>query len=321
MKNDNELVQKKVAGPKQGLLTNILKKLHLIVVFLIPESGFLYKRLYYLGMRLTIHERRKPLKFLRVAMPLALHCNLDCKGCCTYSPLASEVFYGIDDFENDIKRLSELTNGEVDQLHLIGGEPLLHPQINECIALARKHIRKGSITVFTNGILLASQPDAFWQACADNNIIINVTRYPIKINWKPINEKATKFSVATKWADFHGKKAKILRKFPIDVSGQQNAKESHAMCLMANRCPYLMNGKLYPCCVPLNIVFFNKAFNENLEVSKHDYLDIHEVNNIAEIFRWLCKPTSFCRYCATTKMQFGIKWERSKRERSEWMIQ
>jgi sulfatase maturation enzyme AslB (radical SAM superfamily) len=317
-KNENALVQKKVAGPKQGLLINILKKLHQIVVFLIPESSPLYRRLYYLGMRLTLRERLKPMKAIRIHMPLSLHCNLDCKGCCTYSPLASEQFYDIKEFENDVKRLAELTNGTVDRLHLIGGEPLLHPQICDCIAIARKYIKKGEVIIFTNGILLASQPDAFWQACADNNAAINVTRYPLNIDWRPVNEKAAQYSVATKWADFHGKKAKILRKFTLDCSGQHNAKDSFSMCIMANRCPHLMNGKLYTCTTPIFIKFFNSEFNENLQVGDQDYLDIYKVHDMDEVFDWIRKPVPFCRYCATREMQFGIKWERSKRERSEW---
>ena len=57
-------------------------------------------------------------------------------------------------FERDIKRLSELSNGEVNIIHLMGGEPLLNPNCERFFELTRKYFDKTEIKLITNGILL-----------------------------------------------------------------------------------------------------------------------------------------------------------------------
>lgn len=61
---------------------------------------------------------------------LAEHCNLNCIGCTHFSPLAEPEFLEVEDFRNDIERLSYLTGGNARFINLLGGEPLLHPEIN-----------------------------------------------------------------------------------------------------------------------------------------------------------------------------------------------
>jgi len=311
---------KKTNMKRRGPLFRLLKFSHSFFLKFIPESSPVYKHLYYLGLKLTKKERMKPMDSLYLYMALALHCNLNCKSCFTFSPLAHEKFYDVESFEHDIRQIAKLTNGKMDALHLIGGEPLLHPKLNDCIRIARQHIKIGNIFLSTNGILLKSQSNDFWKTCADNNIVIEITRYPINIDIGGINEKANDYSVTVKWADFHGENEKNFRKMPIDCEGKQNPKEAFSMCMVANKCAYLMDGKLYNCFVPLCIASFNDAFNENLNVCEDDYLDIHKVESIEEIFHKLCRPIPFCRYCATTKMQFNLKWSVSGKKRSEWEL-
>ena len=57
---------------------------------------------------------------------LAEHCNLGCYSCVQFSQVAEEEYYDIDEFERDVKRLFELTNGLIGRIHFLGGEPLLN---------------------------------------------------------------------------------------------------------------------------------------------------------------------------------------------------
>ena len=91
-------------------------------------------------------------------------------------------------FERDIKRLSELSNGEVNIIHLMGGEPLLNPNIKRFFEIARKYFDKTEIKLITNGILLLKQDNSFWQSMKDNKITLAPTKYPIKIDWDKIKE-------------------------------------------------------------------------------------------------------------------------------------
>ena len=66
------------------------------------------------------------------------HCNLNCKGCYHFSPLAKEEYLDINEFERDLRRIYELCGDNVERITLLGGEPLLHPDINRFIEVTRK---------------------------------------------------------------------------------------------------------------------------------------------------------------------------------------
>jgi molybdenum cofactor biosynthesis enzyme MoaA len=58
-----------------------------------------------------------------------------------------EYFVNCIQLENDFKRLSELTKGRVEKIHLIGGEPLLHPQCVKIISIAGKYFGSGVVEI------------------------------------------------------------------------------------------------------------------------------------------------------------------------------
>lgn len=124
----------------------------------------------------------------KIEIHLAEHCNLNCQSCSHFSQLAEPEFANIEVFEKDIKRLSELSNGEVNIIHLMGGEPLLNPNIKRFFEIARKYFDKTEIKLITNGILLLKQDNSFWQSMKDNKITLAPTKYPIKIDWDKIKE-------------------------------------------------------------------------------------------------------------------------------------
>ena len=58
---------------------------------------------------------------------LVNHCNLNCKGCAHFAPLAKPWFADINEFEKDLNQLSSKVI--IDKLTLFGGEPLLNNDI------------------------------------------------------------------------------------------------------------------------------------------------------------------------------------------------
>ncbi|MDR2096978.1 MAG: 4Fe-4S cluster-binding domain-containing protein, partial [Spirochaetaceae bacterium] len=71
----------------------------------------------------------KKRKVLLFQVLLCEHCNLNCKGCGACSPLAGESYLDPASYEKDCERLSALSGGIVEYIDLLGGEPLLHPEI------------------------------------------------------------------------------------------------------------------------------------------------------------------------------------------------
>lgn len=79
-------------------------------------------------------------------------CNLKCIHCYNESSIKSTNKMSLDDFENVCLKLKEI---DINKIQIIGGEPLLHPQIKEILLIANKYFDK--IEVFTNGTLLNNE--------------------------------------------------------------------------------------------------------------------------------------------------------------------
>jgi len=248
------------------------------------------------------------------------HCNLRCKGCDHFACIADERFVPLESIQRDVFRMAELTNGEVDYIGIMGGEPLLHPDIIEIMVAARQALPKTWIRVVTNGILLLNMSEDFWNCCRDNDITIVNTKYPINLKYEQIQETARAHGVKFEFYGNSGKVQKTSYKLPLDINGRQNPSRSFWRCFHVHSCMFVSDGKFYPCTMAPNIQHFNKKFGTNLEITEDDYLDIYKVQNKNEIFEFLAKPIPFCRYCMTDKRTFGHPWERSKQQMSEWTL-
>jgi len=82
------------------------------------------------------------------------HCNLDCIACSHESPLVVPWFQDPARLSHDISILWKWYRTEL--VKLLGGEPLLHPAINEVIAVIRART-DARIRVVTNGVLLSQR--------------------------------------------------------------------------------------------------------------------------------------------------------------------
>lgn len=268
--------------------------------------------------KITRKNKRKKSQIPILHIHLTDHCNLNCKGCDNFSPLSPEVFADISVVEEDCARISELSDGKVGEIQLLGGEPLLHSQVIDFMAIVRKYFPTVPTKMITNGVLLLKQKAEFWEACRRNNIEIVVTKYPVKINHEAIENKAKEEGVKF---SFYGSTAEIeknMQCMPIDLSGTQNACDSFLRCSAANRCIAMDNGKIYTCTTIPYIKYFNAHFNKNLPVSEKDYIDIYKAKSINEILKFIAKPMPFCRFCNQKGIIWDIGYGVSKKEISEW---
>jgi sulfatase maturation enzyme AslB (radical SAM superfamily) len=90
-------------------------------------------------LKLTAKRRLEKRKLLRFDIHLTDHCNLRCKSCLHFSPLAPETYQDVDVLEKDCARLAELTGSRIADICVLGGEPLLHPRITDCLDIARNY--------------------------------------------------------------------------------------------------------------------------------------------------------------------------------------
>jgi MoaA/NifB/PqqE/SkfB family radical SAM enzyme len=269
----------------------------------------------------VILQRLKKRDKLRLVIHLVDHCNLNCKGCDNFSPLADVKFNSLEIMEKDWKRIYDLTDKgkKIEKVELQGGEPLLHHDLLKIIGVAGKYFGNSDLSLTTNGILLVKQPDQFWETCKNNNVKVVITKYPINLQFGKIEEIAKEHGTTLQYYGDTGEVLKQMLKMPLNLQGTENNRKSFELCYKSNTCIYLNEGKIYTCATIPYIKYFNKYFGTNMEVSEKDYIDIYAVKSIEEVFDFLCKPMPFCRYCNTKKPVLGINWETSKKEISEWI--
>lgn len=246
------------------------------------------------------------------------HCNLRCRGCDHFSAIASERFVAMEDISRDLARMAELFGEDVERIGVMGGEPLLHPRLEQVLREARRCFPATTIQVVTNGILLLKQTDSFWDACRRQRIVVVVTKYPIGLDYAAITGTANAHGVAVEYRDETEAQEKRLYRIPLDISGAQDPEASFARCFHANTCVLLMEGKLYTCTVAPNVRIFNQRFGTDLPLQDEDSLDIHRTGTRREVLQFLRTPKPFCRYCKVSQRSFGHPWERSAQHMNEW---
>ncbi|MBQ7155761.1 MAG: 4Fe-4S cluster-binding domain-containing protein [Synergistaceae bacterium] len=247
---------------------------------------------------------------------VAEHCNLNCCGCDHFSPLADPEFVDIEEFRRDMERMGKLFSHKCGIIRLLGGEPLLNPEITTLMKIVRDNFTQGDIYIITNGALLAQQDKSFWTACKDNNVQIKISYYPISLDWEKIRAIANEFGVNCQYGT--GSKA-LFSKRPLDLSGNGDVHKNFVSCIR-NGCTTLKHGKLYICSFIPHVDIFNRKFHQNIQVTEDDYIDIYQKNISAGKILWkLAHAAPACRYCDIASTRNDVSWHVSERKISEWV--
>jgi MoaA/NifB/PqqE/SkfB family radical SAM enzyme len=297
---------------------SILRGIRNNIVKIVPEDSLLFKHMSLVGLKINARKHHVPLTSMVMGVYAVQHCNLNCKCCTAFSPIAEESFLNIESYKTDMAKLAELTGQRLSTFYITGGEPLLHPQITDIFSIARQYFPETEIYFMTNGLLLLKMAEKFWDTLRQNHIAINLSRYPLHLDIDTIREKASIYTVRFDYVGGSDVPIKSMWKYPLDIEGKQSLKRSYHICTQINRCITMKDGIIYPCNTIAGIEHFNKYFKKNLDVSPQDILELHKVKDIYEIYEFLYTPKPFCKYCNRQGVEFGIKYSNSKRDISEW---
>ena len=288
----------KIIFPREDMANSWLLKL--ISLGVKAEDFYLTCRLSNNISPLNFLEPYLSAKFLpQLEFHAADNCNLNCRGCSHFSGLVTKpTFPSLTKFEKDLNRLHELID-DIDRLYILGGEPLLNPEVNEYVKLCRKIYPHSKLKLVTNGILLPKMSDEFFQTIRTNNASIEVSSYPPMHSKIPqlekfLNEKQVDFIVR-----------KYAEKFSIKHTLAPHNKQSEIFfrCSRAN-CHFLYDGKIAACCFPFMVKYFNEYFNQNWTAD--GITDLYETDLTAEkIKSRLMTPFELCRHCTDHVM---IDW-------------
>jgi len=251
---------------------------------------------------------------------LADHCNLNCKGCSTFSPIATKRFADPEVFRSDLTQLHALIGDNIMRIHLLGGEPLLHPQVEQFAIISRSIFHYVRIDFTTNGLLVKDMPPSFWETMRNNDIALKYTRYPIDLDYDEMVDFVQSKGVAVFSA---GNEIKYFRRIPLNAKGTFNSSQSYLLCPYAD-CIQLRDGKLYRCTASASVDLLNNAMASNSQSGKFyahpaDSLDIYQAKTKDEVMDFLYGSVPFCQYCDMNQIDSYVPWGGSKRDISEWI--
>ena len=271
----------------------------------------IFKKISNVVRTVQVH-RRMP---LRLEFILSDYCNLNCKGCTHYSPLAVKEFEPIDTLLRDAEHLGRTVGNDIDAVYLIGGETLLYPWLPEAMDIMRRHFPTSKISLFTNGILLPKMDDAFWEAARRNNIVIAITIYPIPFDYDSAKAICDKQDTTYEIFDDRSVEGSFLR-FSLDPAKRHNARLAHFKCF--NRgCISVVNGKIYPCSISACVKHLNRACATDFKHLPGDMLNVADITDVKQIKTLRDRPVPFCGYCnpSPTVTPYGP----SKHDKQEWV--
>lgn len=271
-------------------------------------------------MQALLNDDRLMIKrLLGFEVHITEHCNLNCRGCYHFSPLAKEEYLDINEFERDLRRIYELCEDNVERITLLGGEPLLHPDINRFIEVTRKIYANSRIEILTNGLLLPKMEKTFWKTCGDNHVSICCTKYPISVDYEGIEKMASDYGLFITYHNDIGAGEKTLIKYPFDITGSQDKQESFDKCTRSNLCITLKHGRLYTCPMAAHAHLAREYFDlDTLQLSDMNGIDIYRATDMKDIMSFFTKPIDFCRYCNLKRRPVQMKWDISQKKIEEW---
>ena len=128
---------------------------------------------------------------MKIEYDIIDHCNLNCKNCGHFSQFKPKHERSLETINIEINLLTSKLN--VTDFRILGGEPLLHTNIcNVLISIRNILGSEAKITLVTNGIRLTSMSNYFFLLINALNIFIEISKYPINVDYIKVEELLTK---------------------------------------------------------------------------------------------------------------------------------
>ena len=279
---------------------------------LFDEKGMIETRI----RKLRFSNQKPSLSYFEV--PITDNCNLNCKGCLFASNMTQGVQHvNLNDLEKDAKRMSELFF-DVPWIRILGGEPLMHPNIIEILKSYRRYFPDSEIDLCTNGLLIPRMKKNFWDCIKRERISIHVSGY------KPTYDMLDKIDkiLREQHIPYVILKRETFLKYYTNIPNH-DMKRSFERC-SASGCYEVYRGRLSTCSAVIAFEKFNTTFGTSYMITENeDWFNIHN----SEINPWKIKeklesPSCLCKYCSDTKTEI-FEWEyNSKRiELSDYIIE
>jgi organic radical activating enzyme len=244
------------------------------------------------------------------------HCNLSCYDCDHASPLLPPRFAALGDFVRDLEALAVAFHSK--EVRLIGGEPLLHPDLLQFLKEARRIGIADSVVVYTNGVLLHEVPDEFW-TLIDR---LHISAYPgVR---RRLDEKACARVCAAHGVEFsidhidHFHKALVARR----NDDPRLVEAVYRSCEAANGCLTVHEGRFYKCSAAPIVKPWLALHNVAFDNREADGVMLHDNENLPDdLRRYLASPAPLaaCMHCLGTSGSPSPHRQLNRRGCGKWL--
>ena len=201
-------------------------------------------------------------------------CNLSCKNCLSYNNFNISGHERWTDNVDYVRRWSELV--EIEDLSIIGGEPLGNPDLNLWVTGVREYFNTKDFKICTNGTQIERWID-YLPDWIDKGVVLEIHTHDknlVSETWnnlrrafknieyvKGVDYTSNTYYDEYNWVGLVNGKVAVLQSddwnfFPWGVKGKNDAGEyelyetkakiTHALCQW-NNCHYFYRGDLYKC--------------------------------------------------------------------------
>ena len=247
-------------------------------------------------------------------------CNFNCARCLKFSPLCKGL--GLADKELMFKSLEELAEvtkcKPIEGFSVLGGEPLIHPDLLEYLDKIREIFPTQSITIITNGFAIPKMPKEFFENLIKNDVWLAISKYQNKDFYKPI-EKIL-------WANDCGDRFVYSAIQPVDcclfmqpaLTEHPDKEPEEVFKDCGSSLVVLKDGKLWQCSLLCTKYLLNDFFGTEFKEYEEDGITIKD-HTLEEIVEFLKKPKKGCKYCTTDIYNNLYFPEHTKYQKSEWI--
>jgi organic radical activating enzyme len=262
-------------------------------------------------------------------------CNLSCLGCTNYSDLPHKSYESWTDMQTTLKQWLDVI--EIPDFGIMGGEPLLNPEIREWITGVRELMPGSQIRFTTNGLLLHKNLDLLDLVFETGNMVFKITQHHKtaqlektieyifqKYHWTPVHEYGI-----DRWISDNGVRFQLntperfiktyRNSYDNMLPYESDPVKSFDICVQKT-CPLLYQGRIYKCSTQALLKdTLIKVGSPNTEHWAPYLIDgISSDSPLSEIQRFIDnfgKPHGMCRMCPESTEDFIPHQENVKRRK------
>lgn len=240
---------------------------------------------------------------------VADHCNISCSNCNHASPLMSKWFADPNVIYRDFSIIAKSYRPRI--IKVLGGEPLMHKNLDDVIVAARASGICDNFLLTTNGTMLDQASDAVWKAVDEVEISLYPGQSRATDNLKIAKAKAKAFNKKLTVNFYDQFRATFTTK---GTSDNTLINKIYSTCKIANfwGCHAVRDGYFYKCPQSIYIPRITGILNDS------DRLEITESGSFQEIlleFINSSSPLSSCTNCLGT---VGILEDNEPMTKRQW---